>query len=192
MDTLRIFIGYNLSYEECLLEKRDTYYVDLITKRKYCENEIYENLLIPYSVLDPKQKNRLLCQVKQIYKKDRQKMLKLNELYIGDIGVINSIISKHYTGNSILNLGVETQYSYKLLEKDVLLEKTAIFDYRSVMYGIVIQDKGLIPEVGDYCLGKDGLTPFTELLSLNEISFKKPKKWVLEKYNKTYKKGVIQ
>lgn len=192
MDTSRIFIGYNLSYEECLLKEQESYYVDLITKKKYEKNEIYENLLIPYSILDPNQKNRLLFQIKRIYQKDRQKMLTLKKLYIGDVGIVDKIIMKNYTGSSIWDFGVELEFSYKKLEEKVLLKKKETSsEYKNITNGIIIHDSAyLIP--GDYCLGNGDLEPFIGLLSPNEISSEKPKKWVLEKYNKMYQKGIIE
>lgn len=202
MNTKKVFVTYDLDGNEILIYKNiNNDYINLLTNKKIYTNIDFSSL-IPFSTIKNK-KYALKFIIKKHYNKDRETLLELNKIYIGNLcrasGIKSitqtEILDSHYLwgGNREYFMRPAQKYDFdqQVVNDNVLL-------YKEGKYFIDISDPKIY--IGKSSLdyydkyktlnslyiddSNDGLIPFNKLVTNKMGSGYMTKKLVLEKYNK--------
>ena len=212
MKKKNIFIGFNKDKERCLLYKIDeNSFVDLETNTKYTVDDLLETTILPYNRFISLKGFASKKKAKKKYQKDANERIRVDELYIGDLGEVTSVYGFKesltkvnlepymqfmcaYCNIPMINEDwympkiIDYKYSYKIIAKDILLQRVdnenKDSDYICLISNTKISHKDGMLEKGDIIVGTN-LKPFKEVIEVEEKLMPKNKVMELHIRNRT-------
>jgi len=206
-----IFIGFNKDKKRCLLYKLDSNtYIDLESNIVYTVDELLDKTILPYTRFIKLKGFPSKRSIKKHYQEDALKTIPLDDLYIGDLGEVTKIYGYKesqtkfnmapfiqtmcmYCNMPMINEDwympeyVDYKYSYKVIAKDVLLQRIES-GYKDPGYICLISNTKIsndkMLEVGDIVVGNN-IKPFKEVIEVNEELLPKNKVMELHMNSKT-------
>ena len=165
MYTEKVFIGYDKDFKEHLLYKLDDiFYKDIITKVIYENDDLQNDLLIPFNTLKS-DKDMFTRTIKKIYTTDREQSLDLSKLYVGSVKQVIAT-DEYYYGNSVQTYSKKVVSSSQNLYVG-LMQRLERGRYLDIIYNRQLYGYDTLAEAKYYDRNKMFGQVFVSLLSLS-------------------------
>ena len=184
MDINKVYIGYNTKLKRCLLFRKKNTYIDIETSQTYAKEQVLENTLISYNDLIQIQGFISKGKLKDGFHQDQEQLIRLNNVFVGDIFKVEEVKRTSYYGSSIINMDFKQDLDGTVLFNNRLLLKDD-YSYTDLITNMKYHTDMVLSK-GDYYIDESNnhLKKFNEIIKTQNEE--QPKIKILSKYHEKY------